>query len=95
MTIRKHLVTGAAAALIGLAGMTSLATGASAYTACNRDGDCWHTDTRVHFPGVSITYHNDKWWDRNRHNSHYSWHDSDNDHDWHRGYWDHGSWHGL
>jgi len=21
------------------------------------------------------------------------WHDVDNDHDWHHGYWDHGNWH--
>jgi len=66
---------------------------AFAYTACNREGDCWHTDTRVHFPGVKLSFHNDKWADSHRSNSHYKWHDTDNDHDWHHGYWSHGEWH--
>jgi hypothetical protein len=66
---------------------------ASAYTACNRNGDCWHTDTRVHFPGVTLSFHNDKWWDTHSHNTRYHWHDADTGHDWHHGYWSHGTWH--
>ena len=81
------------AAALGVGAMALTAGSASAYVACNGAGDCWHTDTRVHFPGVTLSFHNDKWWDRNRHNSHYSWHESDNDHDWHHGYWEHGTWH--
>lgn len=66
---------------------------ASAYTACNRNGDCWHTDTRVHFPGVTLSFHNDKWWDTHSRNTRYHWHDADTGHDWHHGYWSHGTWH--
>jgi len=66
---------------------------AFAYTACNKEGDCWHTDTRVHFPGATLSFHNDKWWDKNKENSRYHWHETDNDHDWHHGYWARGEWH--
>ena len=77
-----------------LAAASSLvAVPASAYTACNKEGDCWHTDTRVHFPHVSLSFHNDKWWDAHKTNARYHWHDTDNDHDSHHGYWAHGEWH--
>ena len=66
---------------------------ASAYVACNKDGDCWHTDSQVNFPGVTLSFHDDKWWDTNRTDSQYHWHDADNDHDWHHGYWSRGEWH--
>ena len=66
---------------------------AAAYTACNRDGDCWHTLSRVHFPGVRLSFHKDNWWDANRKNARYRWHETDNDHDWHHGYWRGGEWH--
>lgn len=76
------------------AGAIALWSGpATAYVACNRAGDCWHTDNRVHFPHVRLAFHSDKWWDRRKSDSHYHWHDADNDHDWHHGYWDHGAWH--
>jgi hypothetical protein len=65
---------------------------ASAYTTCNRQGDCWHTDTRVHFPGATLSFHNDKWGETHR-TGRYHWHDVDNDHDWHHGYWSRGEWH--
>ncbi len=66
---------------------------ASAYTVCNRNGDCWHADSRFKIPKFSLTFHTDKWWDSHKNDKHYSWHDADNDHDWHHGYWDHGVWH--
>ena len=43
-TFKKALL-GAALAIGGLA---ATAGGASAYVVCNRFGDCWHTDSRVH-----------------------------------------------
>jgi hypothetical protein len=55
-------------------GLCLAAVPASAYTACNRDGDCWHTDTRVHFPGATLSFHTDNSWDANRSNSRYHWH---------------------
>ena len=51
----------------------SVAAPASAYVACNRDGDCWHTETRTHAPGVRFDYHPDdyyfhqRWDDGHRH----------------------------
>jgi len=73
-------------------GMALSAMPASAYTACNRQGDCWHTDSRVHFPGVTLSFHNDKWGEMHR-SGRYRWHDLDNDHGWHHGYWSRGEWH--
>lgn len=80
------------AATLALGGLSIAAGSASAYVACNRFGDCWHTDTRVHFPHVRLSFHNEKWWERHRTNSRYTWHETDSSHDWHHGYWDHGTW---
>jgi hypothetical protein len=64
----KHTVLTAALAAAGLAGSVG---NASAYVACNRFGDCWHTDARVHFPGMRLIFHPDSWWDRHKNNHHY------------------------
>ena len=79
--------------MASLVALGALSVPASAYTACNRDGDCWHTDARTHFKGATLSFHDDKWWDKNKENSRYHWHESDNDHDSHHGYWAHGEWH--
>jgi hypothetical protein len=81
------------ASVFAAAGLCFAMAPASAYTACSREGDCWHTDTRVHLPGVTLNFHNDKWWDANKSNARYHWHDADAGHDWHHGYWSHGEWH--
>ena len=81
----------AAVATAGLLAVT--AAPASAYTVCNRNGDCWHAASRFTVPKFALTFHTDKWWDANKKNKKYSWHDADNDHDWQHGYWDHGTWH--
>ena len=87
MALKTHLLGAAGAALIGLA---LSATGASAYIACNRDGDCWHTETRGHYPGTGYSYHPDDWY------FHQTW---DKDHRWRaeehhrdRGFWRNGVW---
>ena len=78
MTLTKKLLApGALAAALGM----TFAAPASAYVTCNRQGDCWHVETRLHFPGVTLSFHDDSWWERHRHDRHYSWHDLDNDHD--------------
>jgi hypothetical protein len=87
--VKKLLVTTVFAAGLGI----SFGSPASAYVVCNSNGDCWHADERVTFPGVTLSFHDDKWRDEHHEDSHYSWHDPDNDHDWHHGYWDHGNWH--
>jgi hypothetical protein len=81
-----------ASVLATASGLLMASVPASAYTACNREGDCWHTDTRVHFPGATLSFHNDKWGEAHR-AGRYHWHDTDNDHDWHHGYWSRGEWH--
>lgn len=88
MTIAKKLLATAAVAC-GLAMMASAP--ASAYIACNAEGDCWHSDTRYTAPGVTFDWHPDDWY------FHQHW---DADHPWHdyhagRGYWRGGVWIGL
>ena len=86
--------------LFGLASILALgcalffsAAPAAAYTACNRGGDCWHTDSKEHFRGVKLSYHNDKWADSHKSDAKYHWHDADANHDAHHGYWNKGEWH--
>jgi hypothetical protein len=85
---RIFLVSGAVA-LLGLAGLAASTTAASAYIACNHDGDCWHTHTQVRVPGVTFDWHPDSWYFRQR------W-DSGDRHfrEYHegRGYWRGGVW---
>ena len=87
----RTLVLGAA---VVAGAVTALAIPASAYVVCNREGDCWHTETRYNRPGISFQYHPDDWyfhrrwegdrWDR----YHYrGWRD-----DSARGYWRNGVW---
>jgi hypothetical protein len=84
MTLRKILLCAAMSAGV----VATTASAASAYVACNRDGDCWHTDRRVSAPGVRFDYHPDDWyfhqrWDDHRHFRDY--HDG-------RGYYRGGVW---
>ena len=59
MTFRKILL----GTVIGVGAMTALAAPASAYIACNRDGDCWHTESRYRaVPGVRFDYHPDDYY---------------------------------
>jgi hypothetical protein len=95
MRVGKFLKKTLLASALIAAGLTAAPASASAYVVCNRHGDCWHADRRVHFPGVRLIFHGDSWWDRHRDNHRYVWHDLDRDHDWHRGYWDHGAWHRI
>jgi hypothetical protein len=88
MKLSTKILAGAATA----AGLTlALAAPASAYIACNREGDCWHTDRRVTAPGVTFSFHPDDWY------FHRDW-DHDKDMRWRserhegRGYWRNGVW---
>lgn len=84
----KALVAGVLAALtvVGTAVVTT--SPASAYVVCNREGDCWHTDSRYRYPGSGYTYHPDHWyfhetWNSDRHFREYNRG---------RGYWRNGVW---
>jgi hypothetical protein len=90
MVLKKLVLTTSTAALLGIAGLAALSVPATAYVACNRDGDCWHTDTRYAAPGVRFDWHPDDWY------FHRHW-DSDREHHWReyhegRGYWRGGVW---
>lgn len=72
-------------ALAGAAALVTLAAPASAYVACNRFGDCWHTSERYSYrPAWGVTIHDDNWrW----HGRHYRWREHGG-----RGYWRNGIW---
>ena len=88
----KNLLLGAAAAAGTL---ITLALPASAYVVCNREGDCWHTESRYAArPGISFEYHPDDWYfhrrwegDRADRYRYRGWRD-----DSARGYWRNGIW---
>ena len=88
MSIKKIALQAALGAAIGAGALVAFAAPASAYVACNRFGDCWHTENRVTAPGVTFDYHPDDWyfhqhWDANHH-----WRDYHEG----RGYWRGGVW---
>ena len=74
--------------IAGAGALAALAVPASAYVACNREGDCWHTEDRVAVPGVTFAYHPDDWY------FHSHWDDTHHWRDYHegRGYWRSGVW---
>jgi hypothetical protein len=82
--IKKALLCAAMGAGLMAATMST----ASAYVACNRDGDCWHTETRGRAPGVRFDYHPDDWY------FHQKWDDRRHFRDYHegRGYYRGGIW---
>ena len=80
----KTLIAGAIAA----AGIALSATSASAYVACNGEGQCWHVHRHANYnynPGFGIVVHPDRWrWGAN---DHYAWREHSG-----RGYWRNGAW---
>jgi hypothetical protein len=87
MKFKKALLA-TSAALLGFAGLAASTTGASAYVACNHEGDCWHTDSRVHVPGVTFDYHPDDWYFHQHWDAGHHWRDYHEG----RGYWRGGVW---
>jgi len=72
--------------------LAAFAAPAAADIACNREGDCWHTDSRYDRPGITFEYHPADWY------FHRHWRD-DRDDRWRwrayhegRGYWRNGVW---
>jgi hypothetical protein len=83
----RTLVLGA---VVGAGTLMALAAPASAYIACNHDGDCWHTESRYSAPGVRFDYHPDDWyfhrhWDGDEHRHWRGYHEG-------RGYYRGGLW---
>lgn len=89
MRISRTMKALAISTFVGTGAAIALASPASAYVVCNRDGDCWHTDRRWGYPGVGYEWHPDDWyfhraWAGDR----YHWREY---HDG-RGYWRGGVW---
>ena len=86
--MKKSLLLGATTALLAVAGLALSTVGASAYIACNHEGDCWYTESRVAVPGVTFDWHPDDWY------FHQHWDADHHFRDYHpgRGYWKGGVW---
>ena len=84
--MKKLLVQGALAALLGVGALAATAGSASAYIACNGHGDCWHTTSRYTYrPAWGVTVHDDNW--RWAARDRYRWREHTG-----RGYWRNGIW---
>ena len=89
ISLKTALSAAAISTLMATGALVATVAPASAYVACNREGDCWHTESRARVPGVTFSYHPDDWyfhqrWDRD--DRHYR--------DYHegRGYYKGGIW---
>ena len=82
----KTITKLASAALLGVAAAAITATSASAWIACNREGECWHVKDRYAYRAeYGIVIHKDDWRWRDR--EHYVWREHEG-----RGYWHNGLW---
>jgi hypothetical protein len=81
----KTITKLASAALLGVATVAITATSASAWIACNREGECWHVKDRYAYRAeYGVVIHADNWrWRGAR----YRWHEHEG-----RGYWRNGIW---
>ena len=62
MFSKKTISTAALALLMGAGALVAASAPASARVVCNRDGDCWHTESAPRAPGVRFEYHPDDWY---------------------------------
>lgn len=92
MRVSKSLV--AVSSILALGSVLFTVAPASAFVACNHDGDCWRTGTKVEYSGVILSFHDDNWWDAHKGDAQYHWHDNDAEHNWQHGYWKGGAWYG-
>ncbi len=88
----KTMLAAAALAALSLGTVALSAGSANAYVACNKSGECWHVDNRLHYKEPGIVVHPDSWYFHN------DW-DHDKDHKWRReehhrdrGFWRNGVW---
>ena len=62
MALKKRASTASISALLAFVWVAASSIAANAYVACNQEGDCWHTESRVQVPGVTFSYHPDDWY---------------------------------
>jgi hypothetical protein len=85
---KSLLATAALAAMTVMGSVMATTAPASAAVVCNREGDCWHTDRRYHYPGSGYTYHPDEWYFHQTFGSDRHWREYNRG----RGYWKGGVW---
>ncbi|HXB52100.1 MAG TPA: hypothetical protein VNU69_05005 [Rhizomicrobium sp.] len=90
MRLSKSVV--ALSSLLAIGSAVLFTVPASAMVACNHDGDCWRTGSKVQYSGVILSFHDDSWWDEHKSDAQFHWHDADTDHRWEHGYWKGGNW---
>ncbi|HEX4179654.1 MAG TPA: hypothetical protein VHY32_02575 [Caulobacteraceae bacterium] len=85
-TLLKGVLVGAVAA----GALATASVPALADVACNRFGECWRVhDHYTNYPtDLGVVFHDDAWWDHNKHRHHWRA-DRPDDH----GYYSHGAWH--
>ena len=86
--MKKLMLQGAIAAIIGAAALAVTATSASADIACNGAGECWHVrDHYTYEPSFGVVVHDDNWKWEDRDAARYRWREHDG-----RGYWHDNTW---
>jgi hypothetical protein len=87
IAIKKILKSASVAALVSIGTLGPIGS-ASAYVACNREGDCWHTESRNFDKHLGIVIHPDDWY------FHQTWKSDRRFRDFHaeRGYYRGGIW---
>lgn len=93
MRVSKSLVAVSSVLALGCT-LLFKAAPALAYVACNSNGDCWHTGSKMQWSSVIVSYHDDSWWDAHKADPQYHWHDADAEHRADHGYWRNGTWFG-
>ncbi len=95
MNSLKILFKTSALAVVLAAGATAATISvASADTACNSEGDCWHVSQRYStYPkALGIKFYSDDWRTSHQADTHYHWRDDPKDD---HGYYDRGEWHAF
>ena len=82
----KTITKLAAAALLSVATVAVTASSASAYVACNREGECWHVRDRYDYHQNTASSFI-RTTGAGARNEHYRWHEHQG-----RGYWRNGIW---
>ena len=87
-SLKTILATAAVASTLGVGFVAVTSAPASAYVACNRAGECWHSDSRYRAPGFALTFHDDAWRARQHWTGRHMWRENHEG----RGYYRNGVW---
>jgi hypothetical protein len=85
MISMKKILTGASIAALAGIGTLAATGSASAFVACNREGDCWHTESRNFDRHLGIVIHPDDWYFHQSWNANLHFRDFHAEHGYYRG----------